>query len=334
MDPSFYDPMDPRYGPDLALRCFENAEALHPVARYVEGLLGLRAENPDLLFFASIVGVPVDLEPSRERLLAAEVEAMLADPRMLERLDATGTGLAPSCAIPGRGEATPPRRILELAKDLHGRGANVAIRSICREDFDPLMEEVFWRIAPRPIDRCAGTIVVYGEPTATDEGECELVELLAPETGARCTAIPGRTDDGVDPETERRRCVVERTTTGGAGEPSADGWYWTTRLDCFESYFVSYTEGAEPLRDSIVRLSCATTPAPEDDWVGWGTECDDEPSRCDAVPWLVSGAFPLGLVCDRRSSGTCRPRCASDRHCLDDFECGPDGFCRERFSCE
>ncbi|HJL18477.1 MAG TPA: hypothetical protein RMH99_22625 [Sandaracinaceae bacterium LLY-WYZ-13_1] len=135
-DPELFNPSSARYGStDLNLRCFvHEAEALHPVSRYVEGLAALRATRPDLLAFALIAGVPPDLAtpaPTDEAY-----QAILDDPRMETRIDPSmPTRLVPSCDVPGRGLAFPPRRLVEVARRLSP--ARSTVQSICQADFSP-----------------------------------------------------------------------------------------------------------------------------------------------------------------------------------------------------
>jgi len=151
-DPELFDPSSPTYGAtDLNLRCFAHADAaLHPVSRYVEGLLQLR-RYPQRLVFAPIVGIPVDLEPSpRERpdwpRLTSPDESV-RDPRLVERIDPTmPTRLVPSCNVPGRGVAYPPLRILRTAERLEARGARVALGSICQPGYDTTMHSIVHQI--------------------------------------------------------------------------------------------------------------------------------------------------------------------------------------------
>ncbi len=140
-DPELFDPSSPRYGAtDLNLRCFQHAaEALHPIERYVEGFASLRAQRPDLLALGLIVGVPVDLTLSAPT--DADFAAVLADPRMQERLDPTMPNrLLPSCDVAGRGMAFPPRRMVEVARRLTGH--RTTVQSICQEDFSPASEAI------------------------------------------------------------------------------------------------------------------------------------------------------------------------------------------------
>lgn len=135
-DPNLFDPTSVTYGAtDLNLRCFAHAEsAVHPIERYVAGLTALRARRPDLLALGVVAGIPTDLalaSPSD-----ADYARILADERMTERVDPTMPNrLEPSCNVPGRGVAFPPRRLVSVAHGL-GRGRS-SVQSICQEDFAP-----------------------------------------------------------------------------------------------------------------------------------------------------------------------------------------------------
>lgn len=150
LDPDLMMLDHPRYGAtDLNLRCFVHPEAVHPVARYVAGLAGLRRQ-PSRLLYAVLAGVPVDLEPSPDgpvdwdRLVGPED---VRDPRMVERLDpALPSRLVPSCNVPGRGIAFPPVRLVEVARDLEARGARVVVGSVCQDSYAAPMEAIARRI--------------------------------------------------------------------------------------------------------------------------------------------------------------------------------------------
>lgn len=133
LDADVFNPESSRYpGPDLNLRCFHYPEAVHPVRRYVDGLLALE-DHPSRIAFASIVGVPVDLVSSEG---PADYEAILSDPRMQEYPDPENRSrLTPSCNVPGRGLAFPPRRFVDLSRQLDARGARTTLLSICQESF-------------------------------------------------------------------------------------------------------------------------------------------------------------------------------------------------------
>ena len=152
-DPEIFNPSSPTYGAtDLNLRCFAHADAaLHPIRRYVDGLVQLR-RNPGRVVFAPIVGIPQDLVPSPGaradwgRLVSPDPS--VRDDRLEERVDpATPTRLLTSCSS-DRGAAYPPIRILQTAQGVEERGGRVVLGSICDESYDGVMEEIvnaIWR---------------------------------------------------------------------------------------------------------------------------------------------------------------------------------------------
>jgi hypothetical protein len=125
-DPELFNPTTSEYPGDLNLRCFEYPEAVHPVSRYVDGLLATR--NPAQVSFVAIAGIPPETA-------GTDYAAILTHPDMQERIDPSmPTRLAPSCNVPGRGFAFPPRRIVTLARDLTALGARASAQSICQDD--------------------------------------------------------------------------------------------------------------------------------------------------------------------------------------------------------
>ena len=149
LDPGLFDPASPTYSStDLNLRCFAHPGAVHPVARFGDGLRALRT-NPNDVIFAAIAGVPVDLvsDPT-----ALDYTAILSDPRMTETLDPSMPNrLTPSCNVEGRGVAFPPRRIVQVAESF---GANGVVQSICQEDFTPVVDAILQRVAARVSGSC------------------------------------------------------------------------------------------------------------------------------------------------------------------------------------
>jgi hypothetical protein len=148
LDPELFDPSSETYAAtSLNLRCFVHGDAvLHPVSRYVEGLRSLRSD-PDDVIFGLIAGVPTDLVAD-----PTDHEAILSDPRMMERIDpAAPRRLVPSCNVPGRGVAFPPRRLVEVAA---GFGDNGVVQSICQEDFTPVVDAILQRVAARVSGSC------------------------------------------------------------------------------------------------------------------------------------------------------------------------------------
>lgn len=124
--------------PDLNLRCsrYED-QAMHPIQRYVDGLLAVHP--PERLLYHVVAGVPIDLAPSAG--VSPDYDALVGperirDARMINRPDpAMPSQLTPSCSVAGRGEAYPPIRIVRVAEGLQAAGAGVILQSICQEEF-------------------------------------------------------------------------------------------------------------------------------------------------------------------------------------------------------
>lgn len=124
--------------PDLNLRCsrYEN-DALHPIQRYVDGLLDVHP--PERLLFHVVSGVPVDLAPVPG--VSPDYDALVGDEsvrdlRMVNRPDPSmPSQLTASCDVVGRGRAYPPLRIVRVAEGLQAAGAGVILQSICQEEF-------------------------------------------------------------------------------------------------------------------------------------------------------------------------------------------------------
>ena len=133
-DPELFSPMSTEYVGDLNLRCLRYAaDAVHPLERYVAGYLQLR-RSPRRLAVLGIVGLPLDLAPATSAPIG--YDAILDDPRMQEVVDPTMPNrLVPSCNVAGRGLAFPPRRFVELARQLEARGASVSLQSICQASY-------------------------------------------------------------------------------------------------------------------------------------------------------------------------------------------------------
>jgi hypothetical protein len=121
-DRGLYDPDSSEFTADLIYRCFRYPDALHPVSRYVDGLLEVRPASR--LGFVLLAGVPVDLE-------GASTEAILADERMQAVADSEAPRQRPSCGSID-GVYAPPRRLVSLTGELREAGSNVAIVSMCQ----------------------------------------------------------------------------------------------------------------------------------------------------------------------------------------------------------
>jgi len=180
----------------LNLRQYENAALLHPTARYVDGLRALRPENPDLVIFAGIVGVPKGVE-GKDVNGVQDFDLILKQKEM--QFVPTPKGNAPNftyypnaaCVNPNvtpASEAYPGPRYVEVAK---GFGKNGVIRSICDADYSGALTAVIDRIAGQLEGPC------FARELKADSGtglvECGLVEYLAPgATASDCSKAEGR----------------------------------------------------------------------------------------------------------------------------------------------
>jgi hypothetical protein len=139
-----FSPTDPAFSAvELNVRATVFADQLFPVERYVDGLIGLRAD-PRNLAFVAITGVPLDA-PSRGLV------DVLSDPRMLPQVDgAQRDRLVPVCNDEsGPGVAVPAVRLTRLAIGLARAGAASAVHSICHDDYagaaDAILDAVIAR---------------------------------------------------------------------------------------------------------------------------------------------------------------------------------------------
>jgi hypothetical protein len=138
----------------LNLRChtFGGAEegVVHPVSRYVDGFLGLR-RDPRALAFSVIAGIPPATEgdePDFESpLVTPDFDRILSDANMVQRQNAMGTNLEPSCST-ANGVAYAPVRMVETARGLSEAGAQVTFSSICSTSFRPAIDRFLLSLAP------------------------------------------------------------------------------------------------------------------------------------------------------------------------------------------
>ena len=63
--------------------------------------------------------------------------------------------LRPSCNVPGRGLAFPPRRMVRVAQQLEAAGATATVASVCQEDYGLAVESIVDALAfAEPIFGC------------------------------------------------------------------------------------------------------------------------------------------------------------------------------------
>lgn len=130
-----------RFAGSLNVRCLQYPEALYPVQRYVDGIAGLKDDSRRVSFIA-IVGLPPDLE-------GEDYDRVLDDSRMQLRILGDPSRSRASCELPGRGAATPPIRIVQVAQGLQERGVQTDVRSICGDFSSSAVSDAIFRSAGR-----------------------------------------------------------------------------------------------------------------------------------------------------------------------------------------
>jgi hypothetical protein len=125
----------------LNLRCYNHRDHyVEAVDTFVDDLLALRPCPDRQLAVAGIVGIPPGTRHncSLANMTDADYQCLLDLPDMQEVIDNSAEGrgerLTTSCDEPGLGEAFPPRRIVELIRQLGNQGATSSVHSICEAD--------------------------------------------------------------------------------------------------------------------------------------------------------------------------------------------------------
>jgi len=336
-EPELFDPASARYSGEMSLRCFEHAEALHDLTRFVDGFLALATGRPTPVILAAVAGVPVDLVAGSSE---ADFDAILADPRMEARIDETmPTRLAPVCDVPGRGTASPARRLVTAVRDLDQRGGSGAVSSICQPD----ALRIVGAITEKLVGTFAG-VCLEREVPRDDDGRvsCDVLEIL-PAAGpiTRCEALATMGRDPVSVRTEpdgREVCRVRQLACTGAITCRELGWFYDDALATMAGPCpgaqpqVVFPPGAHPTPGSTIEVTCTDVVLEHVDaaGVGLGTHCDpgargDSPcadserwrdlvceplSRTCQIPCLGASQCPDGLACDARRGVCIRPACS------------------------
>ncbi len=127
-DYSLFDPEAPYATRELNLRCAFEQQALHPLERYVSGLLELR--RAEHIVYGIVAGIPPSVAPAGGR--GADWSLILEHADMQYKLEPDDpTALVPACSGPLGQSARPARRLVGLARDLEERGARTVVSSIC-----------------------------------------------------------------------------------------------------------------------------------------------------------------------------------------------------------
>lgn len=284
------------------LRCSEHAEALQPIARYVEGIASLK-DDPSQVVFGAITGIPDDAglalqegESDSERYARILDDARMQEvpdpgPDMIpgtEDDDVRGQQLTPACsATDGSGDAVPGRRVVEVARGLAegNTGVGTVVESICASDYSPALNAIVDRIAaalrqlciPRPLNRDADNLV-----------GCEVREVQ-PEGSTCAEAGRGREPTAVGVEDGREVCLITQlAASADLGVPTGEGWFYDdftseTIAACSfndDQQRVSFVSGSEPVSGARIRFECLQAAPPSDVDIGWPCSAT-ETNSCD-----------------------------------------------------
>lgn len=276
------DPADPLAGQSILTKPFMNQASLYDVKRYIDGYHMLRPANPELIVFAAIAGVPVELTDARARANVdftdrtqreAYYDRIANSPAMQQRVVGIGQAAAlnPACsrvnAMRQQETAVPARRILQVVRSFEENGT---IQSICANDYGPAMDAIIEIIArqlgavclPRPLIRRADGNV-----------PCNVVWELPPPNAApigaptACNQRPflKPVDSGRRPVNERGgvNCKVEQLPILSDAVPQGAGWYYDNftpgvAQSCAANrrQRLTFTEDATPDNGVTVKLEC------------------------------------------------------------------------------
>jgi len=318
--------------------CTRNRDLLHPVERYVDGLLALR--DPSLVVFGLIAGMPPELTSSE----TVDYDAILAHPDM-STVEMSGTeyaatypgesnpGIAirPVCSVPDRdGDgrfdtiASPARRMVALAQRLDAMGGGATVQSICQDTFTRALDNIIAKIADALDQGCLERPLVRD---ALGEVSCSVVEELP--AGMRCADLEsiGREPSPLRLTADGREvCRVLQVPVEGDTVPAGLGWYYDdfspeVRSQCVDrTQRIAFTGGAVPPSGTVLRLECLQALSDVSEGVGVGFDCGDDASVCTGARADVLERFPQGLVCEPNTN-TCQPGCESTADCPGGYTC-------------
>ena len=301
---------------------------LRAIERYADGL-GRRRWDPSRVLVAIQAGLPPDALTA-EPIDTAAITTIAADPRL--EIAPEGATLRASCTAADV-RATPPARLLEMARRVSEISGGVVLGSICETEPD-FVERLRREILRQGRALCFPPArFSIGNGTVLDR--CVVRETLP--LGARCEDREARVQIDVDTD-GRQICALDRV----GADSTTPGWF-------FDETIIARAEGEFCLSPHLdaVRVTGATTPRGAIDvscryveWTGTGEEtdviCDDDNGpgapcvetmvcRRDDDRCSLGGT---GLVCDPISL-RCRQPCDDDAECPAEHETRP-GVCDRR----
>ncbi len=313
---------------EINMRCYsedpEQNGLVWPTDRYVQGFKSLKPDNPDLVIFAAIVGIPLDATDQDEDTILARPEMQYAENPNLAGFPMT------SCTNPSDANevAYPPRRLVRVAK---GFEPNAVVYSICSVDFAPALDKLIEKIAAKLKGNCLPRQLT---PDTNGLVQCEVFELLpkdvtkcVPERGHVGTPVTRNLDDNGKTETRLACRMNQVAVNNGAADPNATGWYYddfsdNLKDDCNpgEQQRIAFSFGDLPSGAGAV-IDCLQPVASVDPnakgLAAVGSRCDPDPSVCDA-----RSDDSYKLICDQN---TCQISCNTNPDCPPGWDCASEG---------
>lgn len=346
----------------LNVKCIRNPDKQHKADRYINGLKSLRAETPDQVIFAAIVGIPPEAEGLVKNDLT-DFDGILALPAMkYDEKDDPTLGRVPveSCNT-AAGFAYPPRRFVEVAK---GFGKNGIVKSICRDDFSPALTAIIDKIADQLQGACLERTLIADPQTGL--APCGLVEYQkVGATEADCSVAKGRRFLEIRQDEQGRdrvvcalnQLAVKKDNAGcdaaakdgevtpaqclGANpnDPNAAvnpritdqlvGWYYDDfsadlrkNPQC-NAQRIAFTEGAEQAKGTEVRFECLQ-PVFSVFANPTGVDAVNKPCKDDPNVCKNASDGDYTLFCEDKQRSTCQIRCEEDANCPDGWVCDKD----------
>jgi hypothetical protein len=322
--------VDPSTHDDLNLRPLigTNRDHLFSTSRYIDSFKALRSGNENLVVFAAITGVPLDLVDDKATASVdftdqtqrdAFYDGILADQRMQNVPDNTpspGKMVVPAC-LTSFGHGYPGRRYIEVAK---GIGENATVYSICEPDYTPAINNIINVIANqlrtvclpralvRAVDGKVSCNVIWQLPTAANRSSNDVPiqcsdapqYLTAPDPTQAQTA-PG----GGALCTVNQLAVVEGKVADG------DGWYYDNfsadiQKTCKANtpQRIAFSTAAHPPTGVTVKLQCLN-------------ETQQVPNRDpSAVPSVGGQVAAIGSSCEVAPTGDAGTSVDPDSLCI------------------
>jgi hypothetical protein len=328
------DAADEKYG-EINMRCgtyAEDTSYIHPTSRYIEGLTSLKADNPDRIIYAAIVGIPKDA-------FGKTPEEILELPDMQFAEDPLNPGFPrTSCTGMTNGKidrAYPPRRLVEVA----GGFQEAVVYSICEDDYAPALDTLIGKIASKLKGNCLPRRLT---PDAKGQVNCEVYELLN-KSDTKCAPERGHTGSVIERPIRENGKIVKKKACKMSQVPVEDnaplasgrGWYYdnfskSLTEECavgdqqriafkFANDETDLPSGAGATFECFQPVARIDNNARGFDAVN--TSCRDDASACEDRSDKTDDGYKL--ICINNS--TCQITCKANPDCPPGWVCAASG---------